>query len=205
MAEYLEHYGVKGMRWGHRKDRQKKDAGRKKQAKKYQQTLWTLDDQLKGQTIALNNAKASSNYHAYRAKKAQAKGLSDEAQHFSGLSKAYMKKANQISKDSIATGKKMVDTIAELEKNGYSWKVTPTNFSSSANVYGYEKKINEEHGLSKSTSMNPNAIGGTNASSGNRFAVKDSNAISERKKEKYKDTHYKMQGYRPQKVYYVPV
>ena len=72
-------------------------------------------------------------------------------------------------------------------------------------MYKYEKELNEAHGLSKAPRMDPNAIGGTNASSGNRFAVKDSNAISERKKEKYKDTHRKVQGYNPQKVYYIPV
>lgn len=202
-SEGLAHYGVKGMKWGVRNDETlRKYAGptggkraRRKEAKAYQKSLRSLDSDLRTQTHLYSNSLASTEHYVKKARAARNRGKTDEFNKYVELADFYLNKTQTVGADRERTGKKMVDTLLEAQKKGYSVKVTKTEFQY-PNSRRYYRDLESRIGKSKGARYTSNAV------SGNWITVRPSEQLSDKKKAKWKENHGTMNTYRPQTVTY---
>ena len=200
---YLAHHGIKGMKWGvwNAETKARRTGSKPMTARKYTKSLNKLDNDLKAATIAGANNSAAMKKYQKAAKKAEIKGNEKRAFKMNNKAEFYQEKLSSVSKYKTQKGKELVDTLTSLEKEGYTWKARQTNFSGN----GLES-IPSARRLNKATGAKtyPKYLYEANASSGNRFKVKEASKLSPTKKRLWKETRQNINSYRPQQyeVYY---
>lgn len=194
---YLAHHGVKGMKWGKwNPETQAKYTGANR-PRDYEKRLNSLDHDLRVSTMYASNAAKQQGIYSRKARRAEQKGKNEKARKYKNLAEIQKRKISDISKQQKTLGKQLANELASAEKQGYSWKVSQTEFNEGG-ALGYMKlnrAMNAKHGKTRRL-----LYGQTNASSGNRFTVKDSSKISEKKKQNWATNRHYVNSYRPQQV-----
>ena len=189
---YLSHHGVLGMKWGVRNAETK---ARYANAKQYQKTLNNQDRRMQYDQVSWYNAHQTQTRYERKARKAQQKGKNDKANRYTEKARVAANYKHAYGADYINTGKQYADTVHKMRGEGYSFKITPTEFNQyfpSARQQG--KEMTAKYGKLYLT-MN------SNAASGNKWKVRDPSQLSEKKKAKWNAKHT-LQQHRPQAVYY---
>lgn len=196
---YLAHHGVKGMKWGKWNPETQARYSGGTSPRDYQKRLNALDHDLRVSTMYATNAANTQDIFQRKARKAEQKGKLEKAQKYKNLAEIQKQKVADISKQRKELGKQLVNEIASAEKQGYSWKARRTEFNQTG-VIGYGKLNRSMDSKYGKTGL----VADANASSGNRFTIKDSSKMSEKKKQNWAANKHSMNSYRPQRVnYYV--
>ena len=193
---YLMHHGIKGQRWGIRRyqnvDGSLTPAGHKRY-------LNSIDSKLKTNTVQLNNSIFKEKHYSDKATIAKAKGKTNRYERFSKKASHATKVSNDLYNQRKQLGKELIDELKTVEDSGYIWTSKPTNFTTGSYK---DAKILTNNIIKKYGNMGIyyNLMGDSNASSGNKFNVYDSNKLSDSKKTYYKSTKQRLNTYRPQQV-----
>ena len=190
----LEHSGVKGMKWGvWNAETRARRAG----ARQHKKNLRALDSQLKVATMMGSNTKNVADMHRKTAEKLRIKGKLEKASKHDALAKAYDVKFNSLSSARTKAAKQLVQELMQTNKEGYSVKVSPTDFTSGRGRDFRKLEKDSRAASGKRYRLGPSP---SNASSGNRFQVKPSEKLSPEKQQLWKRSQKDLQSYRPQRV-----
>ncbi|MBR3321999.1 MAG: hypothetical protein IKG04_08890 [Exiguobacterium sp.] len=204
-SAFLAHHGVKGMKWGVWNS-ETSSRYRDGSSRSNQRYLNKLDADMRALTVQRANTAQAKDYYTKRANKAEIAGKNDRARKFKNLADIESKKLNTITKMQKQAGKEMINTLNKVEKSGQSWKVSNYDFVSPGVMRSsrLSKALKKEHGKSGVTSSFMNVA---NTSNSNRFTVRDSSKLSEKKAKIWKANKHDVKRYTPQKyeVHYVYV
>ena len=199
-SAYLEHFGVKGMKWGvWNAETRARRAG----AKQHQKNLRKIDRDLKNYTVAEQQLHMSND----RAKAEYVRGKLSKKELNDYMTKNTGKKLEAVSAKKKELAKNLVDELTATKNEGYHVTIRPTNFSQLTYPRGKEfkttaKQLTEKYGKSKWTLTNYSP-----ASSGNYFKVREPDKMSAKQKERLSresnlSSGQQVNTYRPQRIYY---
>lgn len=191
---YLSHHGVKGMHWGVWNSETR---ARKLGAKQYQKKLNRYDREQQGNVVGWANASGTEQRYMQKANAARVHGNDEKHKKYLEKAKIASSIKNEYIKDANRVGKEYHSTLKKMQSEGYSFKITPTNFNSY--FPGYRKKAKQYVAKYGKIRMRTYA----NASSGNRWKVKDPESISDSKNASWTANKHYMVKHRPQAVYYM--
>ena len=168
----LYHHGIKGQKWGQRRYQNADGSLTALGAQRY---LKNLEGKQRDSQAALRNLQNTKQMSDYHASKFRAKGNIEKAEKMEKISKDASKYYKEELKNEDRINKEMAKTIDYINKAGYAWKVSELGAQRNKNT----KAVNDF--LSENGKMSLYQI--TNASSGNKFKVREN--VSDKKRERW--------------------